>query len=136
MVSLFPQLFDYGFLATAILRIAVGLILVHLAYLSFFVQRNDRLISIKKAGIGQAFLFLSIENIVKAILGVILIIGLITQIATLAVSAFAIVSFLVKKLRPSLITLSNTNEFYALLFIVSLVLAFIGPGTLAFDLPL
>ena len=136
MVSLFPQLFDYGFLATAILRIAVGLILVHLAYLSFFVQRNDRLISIKKAGIGQAFLFLSIENIVKAILGVLLIIGLFTQIATLAVSAFAIVSFLVKKLRPSLITLSNTNEFYALLFIVSLVLAFIGPGTLAFDLPL
>lgn len=136
MVSLFPQLFDYGFLATAVLRITIGLILIHLAYLSFFVQRNDRLISIKKAGIKQAFLFLSIENTLKVTLGVLLVIGLFTQVATLAVSAFAFATFFINKQKSSLLILSNTNEFYLLLFVVSLVLAFIGPGAFAFDLPL
>lgn len=136
MVSLFPHLFDYGFLATAILRIAVGLILIHLAYQSFFVHRNDRLISIKKVGIKQTFLFLIIENTFKATVGVLLVIGLFTQVATLTVSAFAVLSFFINKRKPSLAVLSNTNEFYVLLFVVSLVLAFIGPGAFAFDLPL
>ena len=136
MVSLFPQLFDYSFLATAVLRIAIGLILIRLAYQTFFIKRDERLLALEKEGIKPAFLFLSLIGGAKIILGLLLAIGLFTQVATLIVSTLAFIAFLAKKRRPSLLILSNTNEFYLLLFIASLVLAFIGPGAFAIDLPL
>ncbi|MBI3634076.1 MAG: DoxX family membrane protein [Candidatus Yonathbacteria bacterium] len=136
MVSLFPQLFDYGFFATGVLRVAVGIILIHLAYQLFFIKRAERITSLEKEGMKPAFLFLSLVSGAKIILGLLLTIGLFTQVATLAISALALVSFLIKKQKPSLVVLFNTNEFYTLLFITSLILAFIGPGAFAFDLPL
>lgn len=136
MVSLFPQLFDYEFLATGVLRIAIGLILIHLAYQSFFTKRDECLFVLEKEGVKPSFLFLSLVSVCKAVLGLLLIIGLFTQITTLVVSTLAFVAFLIKIKRPSFLILPNTNEFYILLFIVSLVLAFLGPGAFAIDLPL
>ena len=116
MPSLFPELFNFSFLAPFILRIALGVPLI-------------------KHGFGK---IIAKEKIPQKILGgivfisgIFLIIGLFTQAAAIIVSLIIVINSIVRRGQHSR---SLTERLIKLAIAVSLILT--GPGLFAFDLPL
>ena len=116
MPSLFPELFNFSFLAPLVLRTALGVPLIKHGFGKV----------ITKGKISQRILggivFLS---------GIFLVIGLFTQAAAMAVSLIIIVNSIIMR---SNAPRSWTERLIKLAIAVSLILT--GPGIFAFDLPL
>lgn len=116
MLSLFPELFNFSFIAPFVLRIALGVALVKHGLNKIISQDK---ISQKIFG---GIIFLS---------GVLLIIGLFTQAVSLAISAMIIINLIIDYRRDE----KNLSEIFTRLAIaLSLILT--GPGIFALDLPL
>lgn len=135
MLSLLPFLFDYEILAITALRITLGGIFVWFAYAKVFRERVERIAFFDKIGLSPAVPFFIVVTGIEFVAGVLLIIGLFTQGATLAVGALMTLAMIIKWRTPDALP-RNTIEFYILLAIVSFSLLFFGPGIFAFDLPL
>lgn len=135
MLSLFPFLFDYGILAITVLRITLGGIFVWFAYTKVFRERAERIAFFEKIGLSPAVPFFIIVTGIEFVAGVLLVIGLFTQGAAIAVGALMTLATIIKWRTPNALPY-NTIEFYILLAIVSSSLVFLGPGIFAFDLPL
>src|SRR3989339_803704 len=116
MPSLFPELFNFSFLAPFILRIALGIPLIKHGF--------GKIISPQSAlqRILGGIVFLS---------GIFLVIGLFTQAAAIAVSLIIIASSIIMRGQHPR---SWTERLIKLAIAVSLILT--GPGLFAFDLPL
>ena len=134
-VSLFPNLFAYGFFATGILRITLGLIFVWFAYEKFFYQRTERILFFEKLKMRPAKVFFGLVTGVEFLAGVGLVLGFYMQVATLITGTLMTLATLIKWRRPSALH-RNTVEFYIILAVLSFALLALGPGALAFDLPL
>ena len=135
MPGLFPELFNFSFLAPFVLRIALGVPLIKHGFGKIIAKENapQRILG--------GIVFLS---------GIFLIIGLFTQAAAIAVSLIIIVNSII--MRPKFLTSETSVEigstpvvggkhprpwaerFIKLAVAVSLILT--GPGLFAFDLPL
>lgn len=116
MPSLFPELFNFSFIAPFVLRIALGVPLIKRGF--------GKIISKEKTPqrILGGIVFLS---------GILLVIGLFTQAAAMAVSLIIIASsIIIRGQHPR----SWTERVVKLAIAVSLILT--GPGFFAFDLPL
>ena len=115
MPSLFPELFNFSFVAPFVLRIALGIPLIIGGFRKIIAKEKT------PQRILGGVVFLS---------GIFLVIGLFTQAATIAVSLI-IINSIIKKGRH---LRSWTERFIKLAIAVSLILT--GPGMFAFDLPL
>lgn len=135
MVSIFPTLLNYDFLATFVLRIALGLIFIGFAYAKFFSNRPARLAFFEKLGMRPAIVFFSLVTGIEFLAGILLVVGAFTQIAALVAGTIMTFAAGIKIKHPEMLPL-NTLGFYLILAVVSFVLVFIGPGAFAFDLPL
>lgn len=135
MPSLFPELFDYSFLAIGILRVVLGLIFLWFAYIKIFSARSEYLAFFEKTKMRPAKVFLNIIIGVELLIGASLVAGYYSQAAELAGGTLMALATLIKWHRPNLLP-RNTAAFYLLLSIVSFTLLFVGPGAFAFDLPL
>ncbi len=135
MPSLFPELLSYGFLATGVLRITLGLIFIWFAYEKFFHQRTERIAFFKKLGMKPAIVFFALVTGIEFIAGVGLVVGFYTQAAALITGGLMTLATFIKWYRPVSLH-RNTIEFYILLAVLSFALLFLGPGAFAFDLPL
>ena len=135
MPSLFPDLFTYGFLATGVLRMTLGLIFIWFAYEKFFYQRTERIAFFEKLGIKPAIVFFALVTSVELLAGIGLVLGYYTKVAALITGTLMTLATFIKWYRPSALH-RNTIEFYILLAILSFALIFLGPGAIAFDLPL
>ncbi len=135
MPSLFPELFTYGFLATGVLRITLGLIFIWFAYEKFFHQRTEHIAFFEKLGMKPAIVFFALVTGVELVAGIGLLLGYYMQAAALATGTLMTLATFIKWYRPSAFQ-SNTIEFYILLAVLSFALIFLGPGAFAFDLPL
>ncbi|MSU45128.1 MAG: hypothetical protein EXS47_00630 [Candidatus Zambryskibacteria bacterium] len=114
-LSIFPDLLTFNLLAPALLRLACGLFLLYLGWERY-----------KKPYKWSLFAYV--------IVGILLILGLYTQIAVIV--ALIILKFDFWESRK---TTSISREKYILQVMVNVVLIsllFTGPGFLAFDLPL
>lgn len=118
-LSLFPGLLSFGFFAPLLLRIVVGLFVIHLGLKRYKNQYN-----------WTSFLYV--------LSGVMLILGLYTQ-------AFSIVGIGVLKFdfyfdfykNRAITPISKEKYFlYVMAMIILLSLLLTGPGAIAFDLPL
>ncbi len=132
MLSLFPGLLYLAPLATALIRIAAGLTLLHLSY--EFIRTREHIAHTKVMGIHVPQWLTLFGALVIFIAGVLLAIGLYTQ-------AIAIVGMLVglkhavfARRYPGIMPISAGMGL--LLFIICLSLLFSGAGAFAFDLPL
>lgn len=116
MPSLFPELFNFSFVAPFILRIALGVPLIKHGF--------GKIINREKTPqrILGGIVFLS---------GIFLVAGIFTQAAAIAVSLIIIASSIImKEQHPR----SWTERLVKLAIAISLILT--GPGIFAFDLPL
>ncbi|HAT68277.1 MAG: hypothetical protein A2481_00390 [Candidatus Yonathbacteria bacterium RIFOXYC2_FULL_47_9] len=135
MLSLFPELFDYSFLAIGILRVALGLIFLWFAYIKIFSARAEYLSFFEKTKMRPTRVFLNIAIGLELLIGSSLVAGYYSQAAELGGGALMALATLIKWHRPNLLP-HNTAAFYLLLSMVSFTLLFVGPGAFAFDLPL
>ena len=116
MPSLFPELFNFSFLAPFILRVALGVPLIKHGFAKIIAKENTP----QRIFGGDVFLS-----------GIFPIIGLFTQAAAIAVSLIIIASSIImRRQHPR----SWTERFIKLAIAISLILT--GPGMFAFDLPL
>lgn len=115
MLSLFPSLFTYSLLAPFFLRLVLGAVMI------FFAFKNIQ----KRQQITVTF------GVIQALCGVLLIIGLLTQLAALVL--IIIFGLLLVKQITKKAFLSDGVNYNILLFIIALSLLFTGPGLFAFD---
>ncbi|MBP9856139.1 MAG: hypothetical protein KBC48_02435 [Candidatus Pacebacteria bacterium] len=125
MLSLLPELLNYSFFGTALLRVTLGIIMLWQAG-RHFTRR------------GQHHTF-TILSIIELIIAGLLIVGLYTQAAALLLVVLSLGSIILNYHHRD-----NTNDgdtahylaFHLLLAVAALTLTTLGPGAWAFDLPL
>lgn len=125
MLSLLPELLNYSFLSTALLRIVLGLIMLWQA------GRHFR----RRHGHGTFMLLALIELVIAALL----IVGLYTQAAALLLVVLSLGSIVLNYHHRDNAHDGDTAHylaFHVLLAITALTLTTLGPGAWAFDLPL
>lgn len=135
ITNVFPHLLDYSFLATTLLRVTLGFMFVWFAYSEFFKSRHPHGAFFERLGFHPERKYIDILTSIGGILGILLLVGVYTQIAALATGILMVLA-IVMKLRTPRALAHNPIEFYVLLAIVSFVLVFLGAGAFAFDLPL
>ena len=124
MLSIFPTLLAYPLAGTALLRVTAGIVCFFLGFRALRSLKGN--FSLEKLAVAVAA--------IEVAAGVFLTIGLFTQAAALVIGIVSLlVIFLPKKeTSPGF----GQTLFYILLAGVSFSILFLGPGTLAFDLPL
>jgi uncharacterized membrane protein YphA (DoxX/SURF4 family) len=129
MLSLFPQLFDFAFPATAVLRLVVAIIFIIEGKRNFYKTPllstilNQKIVYAKKT-----------HAILEIIGGCLLFIGLFVQTTSIILSLLILIRIYMEyKEKP---TDKRIYSFYILLFFLTLSFLFLGPGAVSLDFPL
>ncbi len=134
MFNTFPILLSFGILAPTILRIVAGLIFANFGWLKLTKDKKDKIKFFEILKLKPAMIFLWVIALTELIVGTMLVVGFLTQIASIVASLIMLASIVIKMMIPK--ALPNTLDFYILFFVVFLSLIFSGAGFLAFDIPL
>jgi|SRR3990167_3687342 len=119
MFSLFPNLLAFEGFAPLFLRLTLGAVFILWGYRKLKSRENRNAIMTGSA---------------EALIGVLLIIGLLTQLAAL-IAIIILAIRLIEKIKGKAFLTDGIN-YYLILFIISLTLLITGPGFISFDLPL
>lgn len=130
MLSIFPSLFAFSLVGTALLRLLLGIVFLYFAYK---LARAGK----QKAHPGlctkQSLLFYG-GACIEAVMGLFLCIGLFTQIAALLAALLSLDHLLRRKQFEPIF--EQTRLVQLVLFCLSLALLTLGPGLFSLDLPL
>jgi len=118
MLSLFPFLLPFGVFAPFFLRLVLALVVLRFGYVH--IQ--------KKQHVPVIF------GMIQSVAGILLAIGLFTQVAALIL--VIIFGLLLLKQIANKAFLTDGVNYYLLLFVIALSLLVSGPGAFAFDYPL
>ncbi len=122
MLSILPPLLAFGGFSSLLLRLTLGLVFVlwgHKAYKEYKIAKSNKKVAF--------YLFLDA-------VGILLIIGLLTQLATLVATIY--LGIMVGHKIKAKAFLTDGVNYYLILLIISISLIFSGAGYFAFDLPL
>ncbi len=134
MLSVFPNMLAFGLLAPFLLRIALGLVFLSFGKYKLGKGRASKAAFFDSLGWKPgAYVALGI-GIAELAIGLLLVVGLYTQVAALASSLILIGALLLKK--KSADGIESSRGFLALLLVIALSLVVSGAGAFAFDLPL
>ncbi|MBI2086760.1 MAG: DoxX family protein [Candidatus Zambryskibacteria bacterium] len=134
MLSLFPDLLNYSFLAPFILRVVIGLIFIDLGFLIFKSEKKRWVASFETLGLHPVSFFVPLYGVLQTVGGILLLIGLWTQAAALAFAILTGVELYIEWRAREV--LKRDIVFYILIFAASVSLLLTGPGAYAIDLPL
>lgn len=134
MLNPFPDLLSYSLLAPLILRLVVGLIFIDLGVLKFRSEKERWLASFDALHLRPADLFVNLYGFLQVAGGILLVVGLWTQLAALAFVIFTGIELYIEMTAREV--LKRDLVFYLLVFTISLSLLFTGAGAFAFDIPL
>ena len=134
MLNPFPELLMYSFLGPFILRVLIGLIFIDLGFLKFKSEKGRWLASFDTLGLRPADLFVPIYALLQIVGGLLLLVGLWTQVAALAFVIFTGIELYVEWQARDI--LKRDMVFYVLIFAISLSLLLTGAGAYAIDIPL
>ncbi len=134
MLNPFPELLNYALLAPFILRMIVGLIFLDLGFLKFKAEKSRWMASFETLGLRPTDFFVPLYGALQIAGGMMLILGLYTQIAALFFVLSTGAELFVESRAQSV--LKRDYTFYLLLFVISLSLLLTGAGAFAFDIPL
>ena len=112
ILSVLPSLLDYSFFGTALLRLVLGLVVLQLGYRILFKSPPPD----NRRRLAGGLVLVS---------GALLLVGFLTQIASLIVALFSLE-----------FSFGDRVSFYLLLLAAALALLTLGPGAFAIDLPL
>lgn len=134
MLNPFPDLLAFSLLAPFFLRIALGISYARFGYLKLIKSGLTKISFLKKDYLKPEILLVLIVGLLEAIGGVLLVIGLFTQIASLFLSVIVLGTAVIKLRNRTM--LSNEIGYHILLFVATFSLLFSGAGAFAIDLPL
>lgn len=134
MLNPFPELLTYSLLAPLVLRLVLGLIFVDLGALKLRGEKSRWVASFDALYLRPADFFVVVYGVLQIIGGLLLILGLWTQIAALMFVIFTGIELYIEWSARDI--LKRDITFYLLLFVISLSLLFTGAGAYAFDIPL
>jgi uncharacterized membrane protein YphA (DoxX/SURF4 family) len=134
MLNPFPELLTYSLLAPLILRVVAGFIFINLGYLKLNSEKSRWVLSFEGLRLKPALFFVKAFAFIEISGGALLILGLYTQIAALALAFFTFGQLYVEYKEETL--LKRNLAFYLLLFAITFSLLLSGAGRPAFDLPL
>lgn len=124
MLSIFPSLLTYEQISPFLIRLSLGAVFLFWAYRSLRANKSSNDTSLNK----------KIIQIIEGLLGIMLIIGLWTQLVALIVLIDLIVR-LIDRIRGKAFLTDGVN-YYLLLLIMAISLLVTGAGFFAFDMPL
>ena len=130
----FPHLLSYSFFAPTILRLLLGLIFISFGFSKVTKEKSAKAEMCEKIGLKPGLIYVLTFGIIEMLSGAMLVLGLYTQIAALAISLILLGTLLVKKKHPELFT--GEPLFYFTLLIIALSLLITGAGAHAIDVPL
>lgn len=133
MLNPFPGLLDYAILSPFIIRLVLGFIVLNLGFLKLRGER-ERWTALFRTFLGFGGSFVFLVALVEILAGSLIVVGLFTQVAALAVALLSFVNLYLEMKEDALV--KRDFVFYATLFAMSLSLLLTGAGFLAFDLPL
>ena len=125
MLSLFPQLLDWGWYVPFMFRLFLGI---------YFFFSGYQLTKINSQKTGEDHLAWTTLGVLIIILGVSFLLGVYVQIAGVVGFALSLVAIYFKHKKA--VFTSEPIKYYLLLGVVALSLLFLGAGPHAFDLPL
>jgi len=134
MLNTFPQLLAFGFFAPTILRITAGFFFARFGLLKLSSDKEAKIKFFETIGLRPAILFLWIVALTEIIAGTMIVVGFLTQIASMIAGLIMFISIIIKILKPK--ALPNSLDFYILFFVVFMSLIISGAGLFAVDLPL
>ena len=133
MLSVFPQLLFLSPLVGTLLRLAVGLTFLSIAYIQW--KRREEIGGMRFPLIGMPGSgFIVLLALIQAVIGVALIIGYATQVFALVALVSSVKQFIFAKRYSRAIPLCRVDYFYLAIMCICLLL--MGAGAFAFDLPL
>jgi putative oxidoreductase len=134
MLNPFPELLTYSLLGPLMLRVLLGLIFIDLGALKLRSERQRWIASFDTLYLRPADFFVTLYALIQIVGGILLIIGLWTQVAAL-VFVILVGAELYTEWRAREI-LKRDMVFYLLIFVISLSLLLTGAGAYALDIPL
>ncbi len=134
MLNVFPDLLAFGLISPLILRVTLGVIFVDFGWKKLFRDRVAKGAFFEMLHLTPGTSYAVAMGLLELVVGLLLIGGLLTQIAALITLLISATSYYLKGKYSE--SLKNTRLFYFLLVTISLSLLFSGAGFFAFDLPL
>lgn len=134
MLNPFPELLSFGLFAPFVLRLALGFVFLNLGYSKLTGEKSSWVRFFNLTPFKPASFWVTLFGTIQIIGGIMLLIGLYTQIAALVFAVIALAEVYIEKREPVL--LNRNLVFYILIFVISLSLLFSGAGFFAVDLPL
>lgn len=134
MLNTFPGLLTFGLFAPTIIRIVAGILFARFGWLKLSRDKQSKIIFFKAIGLKPAVFWLWFVASIEMIVGTMIAVGFLTQIASIIAGFVMFVSIIIKISKPK--ALPNSLDFYILFFIVFISLIISGAGFFAFDLPL
>jgi len=131
MLSPFPTLLTLWMFAPFLLRIFLGAFLLMYGISVFRNKEKTKLIA---GALGRCRCLIYLFGAVEIVAGIALIIGFLTQVASLISIVLLATALLFKIKYPHI--LKQSVELYIAIIVVSISLMFLGAGFFAFDLPL
>jgi putative oxidoreductase len=134
MLNTFPDLLTYSQFAPLILRVVLGVILIDLGILKFKSEKSRWIATFEGLRLRPSESLVSFFGLVEIIGGLMLVVGIYTQIAALIFVVMFAIEFYIEWIEANV--LKRDLVFYILCLAISLSLLITGAGKLAFDIPL
>jgi uncharacterized membrane protein YphA (DoxX/SURF4 family) len=134
MLSVFPDLLAFGLFAPFLLRATLGLVFISFGKFKLGRGRAEKTAFFESLGWKPGSYVAATLGIIELAVGILLLIGLYTQLAALAAVLILLIALILKRKTAS--GIESGTGFLTLLFIIALSLLVSGAGFFAFDFPL
>lgn len=131
MPSLFPDLFTLSQLAPLFLRVALAAVFIPYGYGKIFSDFPGTVRRFEAAGWKRAGLWAQTAGTIEFFGGILLLVGLFTQLAALLVALEMLAGIIKGRTRKS----AAGRELEVAFLLAALSLVVLGPGALSIDLP-
>lgn len=134
MLNFFPELLSFSFISPLVLRFVLGFIFINTGYLKLTKEKDRWAVFLNAIRLKPAKTFVSILGIIEIASGVLLVVGLYTQLVCLVLLALTIKEWWVEYKEDVLV--ARDIVFYTLIGAILVSLLLTGAGFMSFDLPL
>ncbi len=134
MLNVFPDLLNLSFFAPLLLRIALGVVFLDFGRHTLGRGRGQHGALFEALGLKQGHRYVTPFAVIEIVLAVMLIVGIYTQVAALAVFILSLEGYYLKGKHGQHI--EHRRHLFFLTAIIAFSLLLTGAGALAFDLPL
>lgn len=134
MTNPFPELLAFGLLAHTLLRITLAAFMLKLGSSKFAHEHKPVAEFFESLGFKPSHGYIKVLGAVELIVGGMLLIGILTQIAAFITAIITFISLVITTRHPE-VKLRKSSD-YVLLFVIAISLVFTGAGLIAIDLPL